>query len=368
VTQTVTRRSPDLRRLVAEALDEFEEVPLSASHRRAVRIARLRGDLTSLWWLTLEHGSMRERRKTRDELRPHFSEEEFKRRHSVFTEEWIEERSIPQFGLGGVELEDMVESSNIEGIERKVRDLMSVEEDERSLGNITLVTWARNSSANLAKVLGDIRARIFNFLTATEAQVLGGQRPDTLVRTREFVLSGLERVAPEAAEQILEAERALGEGRPEPYSQAVLSCRRAFKSLADAVFPARKQPVVGSDGITRELTEEKYITRLWQFVFEAAGGHRSGDLALANIGDLGRRIDAVHDATQKGVHDSVDEVEAHQFVTQTILLAGDILRLHTRTSAIAAEVEDSLPDSEMPTAPPSSGSSSGSPDLKRGPP
>lgn len=43
----------------------------------------------------------------------------------------------------------------------------------------------------LITVLDAIRARVLNFLSRTEVQVLAGQRPDVLVRTRQFVLDRL---------------------------------------------------------------------------------------------------------------------------------------------------------------------------------
>lgn len=109
-----------------------------------------------------------------------------------------------------------------------------------------------------------------------------------------------------------------------------------LKTLADALYPKKPEPVVGSNGVERLLTNERYISRLWQFAHDRAGGHVQGEVTLTTIDDLGRRIDALYDATNKGVHADLTEAEASQFVTQTIMHCGDLFRLHDDTSAIDA--------------------------------
>ncbi len=232
--------------------------------------------------------------------------------------------------------------------------LREVEGIEREQGSADLVVWARLSRGETVRVLDEIRARIYDYLSRTEMGMIAGNRPDVLVRSRQYVFESLAHVAPQAVEQLNEAEAAVADGTAERYSHAVLSCRRALKTLADAVYPAQDQRVAGADGTERSLTEERYISRLWQFAYEMAGGHAAGELVLATIQDLGRRIDAVYDAASKGVHDAVGEHEAFQYVAQTILLMADLLLLRDKSSAVTIELDDDLPVRSRLEAPPES--------------
>jgi hypothetical protein len=53
----------------------------------------------------------------------------------------------------------------------------------------------------------------------------------------------------------------------------------------------------------------------------------SGQMNLAQLEDLGHRLDKAYDLACKGVHASISELEANQCVMQTYLLIADILRL-----------------------------------------
>ena len=184
-------------------------------------------------------------------------------------------------------------------------------------------------------VLTRIGTRVHEFLSATEKQLIYGQiNADIFERNRQYVDEKLSAIAPEALEQFISVYRRLGEGDPEARSQALSSCRRILKSLADSLYPPRELPVVGTDGKSRDLTDEKYIARLWQFVSDRVGTTKAGGLLLAQVNDLGSRIDRLYGLTNKGVHAEISEFEVNQCVIQTYLLAGDLLRLTDQDSAV----------------------------------
>src|SRR5437588_873573 len=182
----------DTLRLVRQALDAFEEMPLAGSLRRAVRIAQLRQDFNSLWWLSLEHGSREFRASIRGELAPHYSRDEFKRLHDHFTERFIRERTITnfRFPLQPTD-EEMVDVSPVGVLEEKVKHLSVVEEAERLSKNADLAAWAQVSRGEFVRVLEDIRVRVHNYLSRAEAQLLAGHRPDVLLRSREYLFQAL---------------------------------------------------------------------------------------------------------------------------------------------------------------------------------
>jgi hypothetical protein len=117
-------------------------------------------------------------------------------------------------------------------------------------------------------------------------------------------------------------------GDPEALSQALLSCRRIVKAIADVLYPATGETVKGADGKSREMTDDKYRNRLWQYVGEHAS-HSSRDLVLATVDELGRRLDLLDYRASRGVHATVDAADADQCILQTYLLMSDLLHLRT---------------------------------------
>ena len=151
--------------------------------------------------------------------------------------------------------------------------------------------------------------------------------PDIFEQNRRYVDMKLGVIVPKALEQFKTAQQRLSEENPEAGSQALLTCRRILESVADKLYPACEEPVIGSDGKERKLTRDKYINRLWQFVADRIKGSTTGDLLLTQIDDLGHRIDRVYHLASKGVHGDVSKDEVTLCVMQTYLLIGEILRL-----------------------------------------
>ncbi len=62
-------------------------------------------------------------------------------------------------------------------------------------------------------------------------------------------------------------------------------------------------------------------------------------MLLAEVQDVGNRIDRLYEMSNKGVHAETTEFEVNQTVIQTYLLMGDILRLADDDSAIFVDGE-----------------------------
>ena len=177
-------------------------------------------------------------------------------------------------------------------------------------------------------VLANIEANVHGRLLRFEKEILYHNAvEDVFARNRRFVESRLSVIAPEVLDQFNSAQQRIWEGDDEARSQALLSCRRILKSLADHVYPALDTQVVGSDGKEHSMTDDKYINRLWQFVSDA-GSKTSYELLRAQIGDFEKRIDGLYGVASKGVHARPDGFEVDQCVIQTWLVIGDILRLY----------------------------------------
>jgi hypothetical protein len=333
--------------LVSEALREMEggQVLLSATIQRGIRIARLRNDWDGVWWLEMELREPGDRvaaGRIAAEIRPHYAPEEFRRTQARVIEAYREERTVGRdlrAEKGRPTEQERILFQSVQAIERGIValqqlqsvalpfgrgpvDLMQLDGETLKIGVQTTTTlkWQQN-------VLDRIAHRVHEYLSGVEKQLLYGQiQADVFERNRRYVDAKLRAVAPEAAEQFVAAYKRAEEKTPESRSQAVTSCRRILKTIADHVYPPRKSPVRGSDGVERTLDESKYLSRLWQYVHESIGETSAGTL-------LCRRIDSLQDVASKGVHDDVSEFETDMCLIQTYLAVGDILRIWDRTSA-----------------------------------
>ena len=70
------------------------------------------------------------------------------------------------------------------------------------------------------------------------------------------------------------------------------------------------------------------INRLVDWLQTNSESSTTSDVVTADLEYLGRRLDAVDGAGQKGAHAAVTKLEASRFITGTYLVLGDVLRLN----------------------------------------
>jgi hypothetical protein len=161
-----------------------------------------------------------------------------------------------------------------------------------------------------------------------------GIAEDVFARTRVRVDSTIGKFVPSAARKLAAVYENLQSENPEDWSNAVHSCRRLLKDLADAIYPAHDERphrlVKRDDGSTTvvKLGSEHYINRLVAFVEEQSSSGRFQAIVGSHIDFFGNRLEAILKATQKGSHSEiVSREEAERYVIYTYLMAGDILSL-----------------------------------------
>jgi hypothetical protein len=330
-----------VRRLLDEALvDVGRDVPTSAILDKAIRIARLRKDGRNLIWLTMEArtvGDQASKLRVVDEIRPFFSSyEELRGIWSAYTEELIEERSVVQGPHRDDDRDEMLGMS-VREMEAQVESLREMAEDAgrtEGLGRSELITLADGRAqmilrrSQIRAMLARIRTRVHDYLATVEQELtVDAAVTSTFEALREYVDARLRDVAPTAFVQLASAQQRRNEKDPEARSQALSSCRRALKSVADATYPPKSTPEVGADGSEHQLTDDRYIARLLQFVYEKRKGTTSAELLRAQVEALGGRLEALNDLSSKGVHAEVSTEEVDQTILETYLVIGEILRL-----------------------------------------
>ncbi|WP_157000490.1 hypothetical protein [Leucobacter komagatae] len=351
---------PEIRTLLQQTLEEFD-LPtntVSASTRRALRIASLRRDLVNQLWLHWELTDM-----TASKLANHAdpgglqiraqidtllgAEEGSRRSEDAFTR-WSLNRSVEADGKTGLYSASVGQIEQNDLLVRKTYDNLEVPDN---LTQIDTYFVAQTMDASRAKVLPliqqngilleRIKSSVHAFLVATEAELDAGQHDSSLfVRAQDYVNSALAKIAPDALEKFVAAQDRLYSGKPEDLAHALTSCRRMIKALADAVYPATGETLTDDAGIGRVMSDDLYRNRLIQYVKETIGKHGQGKVMQDALAALGNRLKSLDSLASKGVHDKVTAAEAETCIVWTYLLAADIVRLADGTSALLVETND----------------------------
>lgn len=254
---------------------------LSEIIHTCIRIARLRNDFHNLLWLQREiinNENSFERTRVFTEIQFHFPKEEFDQLNAMFLELWMHERpAIDISPKGEINYpKGKILLLSVSGIEIEIEAL------EKSYSNATtppgmhpvdtyivdgeylkMRSIFQAKIIHYKKILENIKNCVYDFLSLTEKQLLYGKfHSDYFEKNREYVEKRLAQLCPEALKEFVAAILRISESTPEVWAQALLSCRRLLKDLADFLYPSQAEPKLGSDGKPRDLSEEKYVNRL----------------------------------------------------------------------------------------------------------
>jgi hypothetical protein len=301
-------------------------VPVSIGLFKAARVARLRRDVWALAWILLEsagHGNKTANAQIRAELKAAYGSDLAHQVLDATIEAFIQERRIDDNRLMAASATDL------ESIAAALREQAAhVSPGDR----FTLLTSATHNET----ILGKIRTRIANYLAVVEQQVAFDRvNFDAWERNRAYTDAALARVAPEALAQFQAAYRRHGEADPEALSQALMSCRRVLKTVADGLYPATNEQIIGNDGNPHDMSEDRFIARLAQYAFENSAQVEAG-LVAADIDYLGERLHLLNKLASKGVHANVTPSEVEACILRTYLVVGDLLRLYDAVRLAAA--------------------------------
>lgn len=185
-----------------------------------------------------------------------------------------------------------------------------------------------------AQIITSLRATLYSWLAGVHVELrYGAIVEDVFRRTKQRFDTFLMDRAPEAARALAAASARAASSEAEDWSQALTSCRRALKALADRLYPPTDEQPGG-----RDLGEESYKNRLIQFAAERLSSGLEADLASAEIDWVAKRADALYALGSKGVHGEVDSRELEITIVHTYLLAGELLSLLPEENAEASHL------------------------------
>ena len=198
----------------------------------------------------------------------------------------------------------------------------------------TFVTSARKSTTYKASeqglidsletneaVIEKVRNRLYRYASSTLNRLLFEHVPEyVLDATRRKVDSALTKISPKALERFATAYEELRGSSSENWTNACLGVRRVLLAFADSVFPAQDDLIDG-----REVGQEQYVNRLWAHARRKIASDSRRAMVLAEVTDLGHRIDAIYESSNKGVHDVVTKDEAERIIARAYFLIADLL-------------------------------------------
>lgn len=313
--------------LVAVALDEFETVALSATVRRAWRIARLRGDTEEALRFALELGMSEDLG-----VGTPSSELELARQRAEIAFLAGRSRSVESRNLGLDDIEIFLQQPL-----DSLRLTAPPYEQELSLRS-RLQHENRRVVAN--DIVASVRNDTFQYLMRCESTLrLSATGERIFDRHRERVDRLLEAVAPDVLDMLNAAiGRAAVDDDAEARVHALTSCRRVLTAVADVVFPARSELYVDVRGVEHEVGRGQYRNRILA-ALDTSSSTTHGRALAASLDDFAVRLERLDELTQKGVHENPTAVDVDFGVIQTYLLAGEVLS-YCRPSGVAGIGEE----------------------------
>lgn len=189
----------------------------------------------------------------------------------------------------------------------------------------------RQRHQTAVKWLANSRKLIHQYVLLKHYELkFSGISDDIFSRLRSRVDSDVGKLIPESINKFSSVYNNLLSENPEDWSNAVHSCRRILKDLADSLYPACEDKVIkeGKKSKTTKLGQDNYINRLIAFIESKTSSKRFTLIVGSHLRFIGDRLDTIVDASHKGSHRTITtKEEADRYVIYTYLIVGDILSL-----------------------------------------
>lgn len=175
----------------------------------------------------------------------------------------------------------------------------------------------------IQRILGNLYQYIINIYYKLKYE---GMIDDIFSQSIEEMTHKIGSICPELLKKVDSISSNLTSENPEDWANAVHSCRRMLKDLADVLYPPQES--IKKEGKTIKLGEENYINRLVQYIDGCLTvGKTFKDVIITDLESIGKRLDAIYEATNKGTHADVSNDESKRYVMHTYFLISDILSL-----------------------------------------
>jgi hypothetical protein len=180
-----------------------------------------------------------------------------------------------------------------------------------------------------------IKARCLNYAISLERQLDAQENPEAFLHQVQTEVNNYFKLHSEDVYlKLQKAAQLAGSADAEDHSSLLTIVRRALAATADYFYPARPEPMICADGMTRVLGEQEFLNRLHEYLSRQFGQSSSVDLMRAEVALLAAFFRRLNDVASKGVHANVTAQEAKQgLVGLYLFLYNVIARLQNASEA-----------------------------------
>ena len=195
------------------------------------------------------------------------------------------------------------------------------------IGNSIERAGLRQIITEKSKKIDQLKVAFYNYVLGVYYELKFGDITESIFEKRKLLVNKhLSSRLPETLKKFVSVYENLRSNNEEDWANAVHSCRRVIKDVADFLYPPiDKQLQI--EGKKYKLDEDHYILRLKQYIKEKSDSKKFLEVVGSHLDYIGDRIDAIYQASIKGSHAKVSRDEAERYVIYSYLLLGDILSL-----------------------------------------
>lgn len=196
-------------------------------------------------------------------------------------------------------------------------------------GNWKERTEIRKRNDIILKRLASRRSLIYQYVLKKYLELrFSNIADDIFANIREKVDENIGKIVPESVERFNAVYEYLNSENTEDWSNAVHSCRRILKDLADAVYPPSEDKQIDGQETITKLDKEHYINRIIEFITQSSDSQSYQRVVGSQLKFIEDRLNSLLNASHKGTHETiVSKDDANHIVVYTYLLIGDILSL-----------------------------------------
>lgn len=175
--------------------------------------------------------------------------------------------------------------------------------------------------------INSIKGFTYNYILNIYNQLKYGDITENIYEgIRNEVDNKLAQICPENVKKFISVYDNLSSDNSEDWANAVHTCRRIIKELADNLYPAQKEDV-NHKGKKIKIGDGQYVNRLMLYIESRESSDTYKHIVGNSLDYIGNSIDSITEGLNKGTHDKYTKIDAERIVIYTYMLIGDILRL-----------------------------------------
>lgn len=232
------------------------------------------------------------------------------------------------------ELESQLESAKVRMTVAYDRDVSisssnPVQHVYAPMGNFLERSTLSKIISDTSKKINQLKAAYHNYALGVYYELKFSGITEGIFEKRKLSIDNyLLKNLPETLGKFVSAYENLRSKNQEDWANAVHSCRRIIKDIADFLYPPCEEEIE-VNGKKYKLNEERYIMRLKQFIKQKSSSEKFIEIVGSHLDYIGDRVDSIYEATTKGSHAVINQDEAERYVIYSYLLLGDIISLGT---------------------------------------